>query len=211
MVFQWLCLKTTQRGTGSSRCFQEKEISRRRGFNNCVYLSVTDGNAEYVISYPTGVGPRGRRKKKKERSKCPVSKLVWFIPSSENKRYVVIYYLLIHAKVQHVSLLWRCQLSKRQADVQHKYKLSGLSSAAESLSASHFYHHLCWHSKVWPKAIPYIARLDEKQALGGLVVFPVPSFFVYRILGILQRCDHKLAVLTKGDFEQSAFFFVVFF
>ena len=43
------------------------------------------------------------------------------------------------------------------------------------------------------------------EALGGLVVLPVPKFFVYQILGILQRCDHKLAVLTEGDFEQSAF------
>lgn len=47
---------------------------------------------------------------------------------------LIIYYLLIHAKVLHVSLLWSCQLSKLQADVQHKYKLSGrLSSAIESL------------------------------------------------------------------------------
>lgn len=67
----------------------------------------------------------------------------------------------------------------------------------------HSYHYLCWHSKVWP----CIFRGPLKSRLWVVLLsFQCQRFFLCGILGVLQRCDHKLAVLTKVDFEHSAFF-----
>lgn len=121
---------------------------------------------------------------------------------------LIVYYLLIHAKVLHVSLLWRCQLSKLQADVQHKYKLSvRLSSAFESLYHALF-NIIYADTPKCDRKLSCIFRGSTKGRLWVvLLCLQCQSFFVYRILGTLQRCDHKLAVLTEGDFEQFAFFF----
>lgn len=102
-----------------------------------------------------------------------------------------------------MSLLWRCQLSKLQADVRHKYKLSGrlVLSRGELLRLTLSTLFMLTLQSVTKCDLVYREGLDEKEPLGGLVVFPVPGFFVYRVLGVLQRCDHKLAVLTESDFE----------
>lgn len=60
----------------------------------------------------------GKPTMKKREVKVFVTKRVCLFPSRKTEWYIVIYYLLIHAKVLHVSLLWTFQLNKLQADVQ---------------------------------------------------------------------------------------------